>query len=92
MSQARQPRYDKEEFARRGEAIFERDIRPHLGAAGDYDFVAIDIESGAYEVDADEITALDRLLARQPDAQTYMRRVGTRYAHRFGFGHGAPAR
>ena len=49
--------------------------------------VAIDIESGAYEVDEDELTAFDRLRARVPQAQIWLVRVGSRYVHRFG-GHG----
>jgi len=44
------------------------------------EFVAIDIETGAYEVDPDELAASDRLLARVPNAQTWLRRVGWRYA------------
>ena len=27
-----EPRYSKEEFAQRGQTIYARDIRPHLGA------------------------------------------------------------
>jgi hypothetical protein len=87
---ATRPRYDKEEFARRGEAIFERAVRPALRAARAGDFVAIDIETGAYEVDADEQAASDRLLARVPSAQIWMRRVGSRHTRRFG-GRGRPA-
>ena len=30
-----EPRYSKEEFARQGQAIYERDIRPNLGAGDD---------------------------------------------------------
>ena len=52
-----EPRYSKEEFAKRGNAIFEMDIRPHLTNENDADFVAIDIESGAYEIDASEMAA-----------------------------------
>jgi hypothetical protein len=85
-----QPRYSKEEFARRGEAIYERDVRPHLKAAQDGHFVAIDIETGAYEVDRDELAASDRLLARVPGAQTWLQRVGSRYARRFGAREAAP--
>ena len=81
---ARQPRYSKEEFARRGDQIFERDIAPHVGEEDPTKFVVIDIESGAYEIDEDELAASDRLLARKPDAQMWLRRVGSRYAHRFG--------
>ena len=66
-----QPRYSTEEFARRGEAIFERDILPKLKAARKSDYVLIDIETGAYEIDRDEQAATDRLLARVPDAQIW---------------------
>jgi hypothetical protein len=86
---APRPRYSKEEFAQRGDAIYERDVRPAVGAANEGDFVAIDIESGAYEVDADEQAASDRLLARVPGAQVWLRRVGSPYARRFG-GRGRP--
>jgi hypothetical protein len=78
------PRYSKEEFARRGDEIYERDIRPHLRASQQGQFVVIDIETGAYEVDANEVDASDRLLACVPGAQVWLRRVGSRYARRFG--------
>jgi hypothetical protein len=81
---ATRPRYSKEEFARRGDAIYDRDIRPHLGPADEGKYAAIDIETGAYEIDADELEASDRLLARVPSAQTWLRRVGSRYARRIG--------
>jgi len=77
---ATQPRYSKDEFARRGDAIYERDIRPLVEPKRRGEFVAIDIETGAYEVDPDELAASDRLLARVPNAQTWLRRVGWRYA------------
>jgi len=79
-----QPRYSKEEFARRGDEIYERDLRPHVEAGNEGKFIVIDIETGAYEIDADELVASDRLLARHPDAQVWLRRVGSRYARRFG--------
>ncbi|MGH7226008.1 MAG: hypothetical protein ACRELF_22550 [Gemmataceae bacterium] len=79
------PRYSKEEFARRGEEIFERDIRPRLKKARKRDFVLIDIETGDFEVDASELAASDRLRARRPDAQVWMRRVGSRVSHHFLF-------
>jgi hypothetical protein len=79
-----QPRYSKEEFARRGEEIFERDVLPHLAADDEGRFVAIDIESGAFEIDADELAASDRLLSLAPRAQIWLRRVGSRHARRFG--------
>ena len=45
-------------------------------------FVVIDIDTGAYEVDADELAASDRLLARYPDAQVWLRQVGSRVGSR----------
>ena len=78
------PRYSKEEFARRGNEIYERDVRPHLSPRDDGKFVAIDIETGSYEVDANEIAASRRLLARHPEAQIWFRQVGAPYTHRFG--------
>jgi hypothetical protein len=78
------PRYPKEEFAKRGDAIYRRDILPHLEPRDDGKFVAIDIETGDYEVDADEMAASDRLRARIPDAQTWMRLVGSRCIRHFG--------
>ena len=79
-----QPRYSKEEFARRGDAIYERDLRPHVEAGHEGKFIVIDIETGAYEIDTDELLASDRLLARHPDAQVWLRRVCSRYGRRFG--------
>jgi len=84
MSAPPSPRYSKEEFARRGNEIYERDVRPHLGAEDEGRFVAIDIETGAFETDADEIAASNRLLARYPEAQIWFRLVGSPYTRRFG--------
>ncbi len=79
-----QPRYTKEEFAIRGNEIYERELRLILEKGNEGKFVAIDIETGAYEVDTDELAASDRLLARVPEARIWLRRIGSRYAHRFG--------
>ena len=81
---ALEPRFSKEEFARRGDAIYERAIRPALEAIHAGEFVAIDIETGEFEIDANELAASDRLLARLPRAQTWLRRIGFRWARRFG--------
>ncbi|MBI3248260.1 MAG: hypothetical protein HYZ50_17275 [Deltaproteobacteria bacterium] len=78
------PRYSKEEFARRGQEIYDRAIRPRVEAGNEGKFVAIDIETGAYEIDTDDYTATERLLARQPDAQIWLLRVGYRAAYRIG--------
>jgi len=78
-----QPRFSKEEFARRGDEIYQR-LQSKLEAVHKGELVAIDIESGAYETDASELAASDRLLERVPTAQIWLRRIGFRYSHRFG--------
>jgi len=72
------------EFARRGDAIYDSEIRSLLEPAHDGDFVAIDIETGRYEVDASEMVASDRLRERLPGAQVWMKRVGSKYTRHFG--------
>ena len=79
-------RYPKEEFARRGNDIYARDIRPLVEADNKGKYVAIDIETGAWEMDAGEMAASERLRQRVPDAQTWMLRVGYDYIRRFGAG------
>ena len=79
---ALQPHYSKEEFARRGQEIYDRDVRPHVKAEDEGKFAAIDIETGAYEMDEDDYTATERLLTRNPDAQIWLLRVGHRAAYR----------
>jgi len=80
-------RYSKEEFARRGDAVYEKDVRPQLNPADEGKFAAIDIESGMYEIDADVLKAGNRLRARIPEAQIWMVRVGHRSVHRIGDRH-----
>jgi hypothetical protein len=77
-------RYSREEVARRGDEIYEREVLPHLSPEEEGKLVLIDVSTGDYEVDRDELAASDRLLARHPDAQVWMRQVGSRYARRFG--------
>ncbi|MCC6444020.1 MAG: hypothetical protein IT210_11270 [Armatimonadetes bacterium] len=80
----RRPAYTKEEFARRGDEIYERNLRSMVEPVHRGKFIAIDIETGAYEIDEDDYTATERLLARYPDSQIWLTRVGYRYAHRIG--------
>ena len=78
------PRYPLEEFARRGDAIYEKTIRPKLSSKDKGKFAAIDIETGDYEISSSEMKAGDKLLARIPNAQIWMVRIGYRAVHSFG--------
>ena len=67
-------RFSRDEFARRGQEIYDRVVKPQLHAEDLDKFVAIDIESGDYEIDRDDLSALERLRARRSDAQTWLMR------------------
>ena len=68
----RQPRYSKEEFAKRGDLTYQTQIRPQVKASDQGKIVAIDLETGDFEVDAREIAACNRLEASHPDAQIWI--------------------
>jgi hypothetical protein len=80
----RQPRYGKEEHARRGTALYEQQVRPQVEAANIGRIVALDVDSGVFEVADDTLTASQRLLARYPDAQIWCVRIGHPAVHHFG--------
>ncbi|WP_404790534.1 hypothetical protein [Altericista sp. CCNU0014] len=84
MMVVRQPRYSKEEFAQRGDEIYESQVRQQVEEGNHGKIVAIDIETGDFEVDQSEIAACDRLEARRPDAQIWIVRIGSRHVRRFG--------
>jgi hypothetical protein len=80
----RQPRYGKEEFAQRGHALYESQVRSQVEEGHHGKIVAIDIETGAFEI-ADELLAASKhLLARLPDAQTWFIRIGYPAVDHFG--------
>lgn len=75
--------------AERADEIFERVIRPQVDVEKDsHKYVAIDLESEDFEVDANQSAAANRLIERHPEAQgrIWFRRVGSRFAHHFGGG------
>ena len=78
------PRYNSTEFAQRGRSLYEQMVQPHLTNKDEGNFVAIDIETGTYEVDSDDYAATERLLRRQPTAQIWLCRVGDRTTYRIG--------
>ena len=78
------PRYSKEEFAQRGNEIYESQVRPKVEEGNYGKIVAIDIETGAFEVADTPIAATDRLYEHYPDAQPWVIRIGHRAVYRFG--------
>jgi len=80
----RQPRYSKEEFAQRGDALYESEIRSQVEEGNHGKMVAIDIETGAFEVAETPRITVDRLYERYPDAQPWVIRIGHRSVFRIG--------
>jgi hypothetical protein len=80
----RQPRYSKEEFAQRGDALYEATVRSQVEAGNHGKVVAIDIETGAFELAEAPRIAVDRLYDRYPDVQPWVVRIGHRSVFRIG--------
>jgi hypothetical protein len=80
----RQPRYSKEEFARRGDEMYESQVRSQVEEGNHGKIAAIDIETGAFEVADELLSASKHLLARLPDAQTWFVRIGHPAVDHFG--------
>ncbi len=65
-----------EELGRLGPEVYERRVRPMLRPEDDGKFVAIDVETGEFEVDDDDYTAAMRLRTRIPEADMWLERAG----------------
>jgi hypothetical protein len=73
-----------EEVQERGEDLYDKLVKPNLRREDDGKFVAIDVESGDYEIDRDDFQATDRLLKRHEEAQIWLMRAGRSAAYHFG--------
>ena len=65
-----------QEMAHWGEKIYRERIRPTLTDADIGKFVHIDLNSGDYEIDHDDIAGDLKLRARKPGSRYYGLRVG----------------
>ena len=71
------PRYSTEEIGRRGQELYDQQIRPVVEEEGNIGkILAVDIETGEYEIDENHMTAIHRALAKHPDAALYSLRIG----------------
>jgi hypothetical protein len=79
------PTLTAEEIARRGEELYAHDLRTRLETEENRGkFLVIDIATGAYELDREDLVATERLLARHPHAMTYGLRIGYDAAYELG--------
>jgi hypothetical protein len=72
------------ELARRGREYYDRVLRDQLEPEHNGKFLALDVETGDYELGDSQLEALDRAEARHPDSVFYILRVGYRTAARIG--------
>lgn len=79
---ATKPRLSHEDLARRGDETYAQQVQPLLRPEDVGKFVAVDVESGAFEVDEDDYAAVSRLHGRVPGAQVWLVRAGYPAAHR----------
>ena len=77
-------KYSPEEVESRGEEIYERQIRRNVEVGNKGKFVVIDIETGDYEVDEDDLQATKRALAKRSVAVLYGVRIGYPTAYALG--------
>ncbi len=75
-------KYSREEVAERGEAIYEQKIRTKVESESAGKYLVLDIETGEYEIDQDDLVATKRMMAKRPDAVLYGLRIGYPAAYR----------
>ena len=70
------PRYTADEIAARGREIYEKQLRDKLEAGNIGKFLVIDIETGEYEMDEDDLVASKRASRKNPGGARYGMRIG----------------
>lgn len=73
-----------EEIVKRGQALYDGEIRPKVEAGNKGKFLVINVETGEYEMDADDVAAAKRARSRFPGAALFSMRVGYPGAYRLG--------
>ena len=79
------PEVSADELAERAKVLFERRIRSQVEKGQEGKYLVIDIGSGDYELDEDDLAASDRLAAKHPEGQFFTMRIGYRALGRIGF-------
>jgi hypothetical protein len=70
------PRRSTDQLSTLGNGIFEQRVRPVLRPEDDGKFVAIDVDTGDFEIDSDDYTAVARLRSRKPTAEIWLMCAG----------------
>lgn len=70
------PRYTADEIVARGREIYEKHLRDKLEPDNIGKYLIIDIETGEYEMDEDDLAASIRASRKRPGAPRYGMRIG----------------
>jgi hypothetical protein len=73
---ATERRLTLEELAGLGNEVLERRVRPMLRPEDEDKYIALDVQTGDYEVDENDYAAVSRLHARIPAAEVWLSRIG----------------
>lgn len=74
----------KGDIARRGQAIYDQRIRPLVDPEHRGEFLVLNVDTGEYEIDPEDVVATERARARFADAPLFTVRVGYKAAYRLG--------
>ncbi len=71
------PTLSSDEIAQRGKELYQQRLRTQVETADNIGkIIAIDLNTGDYEIDRDLLAACHRLKAKQPNTVTWIERVG----------------
>jgi hypothetical protein len=73
-----------EEIVQRGQALYEEKIRPKVEAGHRGEYLILNVDTGDYVMDPDDLTASKRARVMFPNAPLYTVRVGYPTAYRLG--------
>ena len=85
-------KYTSDEVASRGESIYVNQIRDKVSPDHKGKYLVLDIVTGKFVINHDDLAATKQLLASHPDAVIYGLRIGYPSAYRIGSGSSVYAR
>jgi hypothetical protein len=84
MATTNQLRRTSEELTRLGLDILRHRIEPAVASGDSGKYVAIDVDTGDFEIDTDDAAAVATLLTRSPHADIWLGRIGEPFTYRIG--------
>lgn len=76
------PRFSSAEIVQRGQDLYDQGLRTQVEARHQGQCLVCDIETGDYEIDADDVSAVQRAKTQHPDTAFYIVRIGSPTAYR----------